>query len=445
MHLNRTRCVMTWLPVALAGILAAACHENPIGPPVSATGLPGAQTKTIPAPPISTLRSTAPAMNSVCGTGTNWVLSDGKRTVGSVVVNNDATNLYITYSVPTKYWWLSDSRIAVAKNAADIPKDDSGQPSPWDFPTGVGHNPPVTAYTYTVALSSIGVSAGQVAYVAAFGGVVHPVVESDAGMEGDWEWIVMWGLTSQSSTETIHPYTIAACAGQTPPPPPPPAPTPTGGIITITFDDGWKTTIANAYPVLRDLGLKGNIAVNPTPIDEGWSAYMTLADLNTLWGAGWSIVSHTMDHQDLTTLSATAMEAEIRDSKAWVAAHGFGPTNVFIVPFHSWGDRERTMIAKYHKYVRGHTIDEFYPELFQAVPITQPMDLTAFEPEFAPYKTADGRALTMSKVKYAVDNGYFLDLMFHKIPADQVANFKTLMTQVAAYKANIKTWKDVAQ
>jgi hypothetical protein len=35
--------------------------------------------------------------------------------------------------------------------------------------------------------------------------------------------------------------------------------------------------------------------------------------------------------------------------------------------------------------------------------------------------------------------------MFHKVPAAQVANFKTLMTQVAAYKANIKTWKEVAQ
>jgi peptidoglycan/xylan/chitin deacetylase (PgdA/CDA1 family) len=428
----------------LAGLAGAGCRENAVtGPSLPDGTLPAAQTKTIPAPSLSILRSTAPTISSACGAGTTWVVSDGKRTVGSVVVNNDATNIYVTYSVPTQHWWLSDSRIAVAKTAAAIPKDANGQPSPWDFTLGTSHEPPVTSFTYTVSLSSVGVAAGQTAYIAAFAGVVHPVVESN--YDGSWEWIVMWGLTSQSSTETIHPYTVATCAGQTPPPPPPPPPT-AGGIITITFDDGWKTTVTNAYPVLRDLGLKGNIAVNPTPIDEGWTGgYMTLADLNTLWGAGWSIVSHTMDHADLTTLSAAAMEAEIRDSKAWVAAHNFGPTNVFIVPFHSWGDRERAVIQKYHTYTRGHTIDEFWPELFQPVPITHPMDLTAFEPEFAPYKTAAGRQLTMDHVKYAVDNGYFLDLMFHKIPTDQVANFRTLMTQVAAYKANVRTWKDVAQ
>ena len=439
---NRSsRRTAAWLPLVLAGLTAVGCRENAIVGPTPDGKLPAAQTKTIPAPSLSSLRSSAPTIGSTCGAGTSWVLSDGKRTVGSVSVNNDATNVYVTYATPTKYWWISDTRLAVAKTAAAIPNDGAGQPSPWDFALAGTHEPPVTSFTYTISISSLGVGTGQNVYVAAMSGVVHPVVESDAGLEGDWEWIVMWGLTSQSSTETIHSYTIAACAGQPPVTPPPTV----GGIITITFDDGFKTTWDNVYPVLRDLGLKGNVAVNPTPIDEKWTDYMTLANLNSLWADGWSIVSHTMDHQDLTTLTPAAMEAEIRDSKAWVVAHNFGPTNVFIVPFHSWGQRERDVIQKYHTYTRGHTIDEFWPELFQPVPITQPMDLTAFEPEFAPYKTDAGRKLTMDKVKYAVDNGYFLDLMFHKVPAAQVDNFKTLMTQVAAYKANIKTWKEVAQ
>jgi peptidoglycan/xylan/chitin deacetylase (PgdA/CDA1 family) len=437
---NRSRHrAAAWLPIVLAGLAAVGCRENAITGPVPNGKLPAAETRTISAPSLSTLRATRPTISSTCGTATTWVLSDGTRTVGSVSVDNDASNIYVTYAVPTQHWWLSDSRLAVAKSASAIPKDDTGQPSPWDFTLAQTHEPPVTSFTYTVPISSVGVGTGQTAYIAAFAGVVHPVVESN--YEGSWEWIVMWGLTSQSSTETIHSYTIQACAGQ---PPIPPAPT-VNGIVTLTFDDGFKTTWDNVYPVLRDLGLKGNIAVNPTPIDEGWSDYMTLGNLNSLWAAGWSIVSHTMDHPDLTTLTPEAMEAEIRDSKAWVQAKGFGPTNVFIVPFHAWGERERAVIQKYHTYARGHTIDEFWPELFQAVPITQPMDLTAFEPEFAPYKTDAGRKLTMDKVKYAVENGYFLDLMFHRVPAAQVENFKTLMTEIAAYKANVKTWKEVAQ
>jgi hypothetical protein len=119
---------------------------------------------------------------------------------------------------------------------------------------------------------------------------------------------------------------------------------------------------------------------------------------------------------------------------------------VFIVPFHSWGTRERAMIQQYHTYVRGHTVDEFSPERYASWPVTQPLDITAFEPQYAPYSTEKGRALTMAKVKYAVDNGLYLDLMFHKVPTTTLPQFKELMTQIATqYGANVRTWKDVAQ
>ncbi|MBC7893991.1 MAG: polysaccharide deacetylase family protein [Cytophagaceae bacterium] len=252
----------------------------------------------------------------------------------------------------------------------------------------------------------------------------------------------MWGVSGTApSLTTIHEYTVTQCAGQ---PVPPPTPT-TGAQITITFDDGWKTTITNAYPVLRDLGLKGNVAVNPQPIDERWSSYMVLADLNALKAAGWSIVSHSTSHPDLTTLTADALDRELKESQAWVQAKGFGPTNVFIVPFHSWGARERTAIAKYYKYARGYTVDQFYPERYVKMPITTPLDLTAYEPEFAPFTTAAGRASTMAKVKRAIDEGNYLDLMFHKITTAQIPAFKELMSQVAAYKANIRTFAEVAK
>jgi peptidoglycan/xylan/chitin deacetylase (PgdA/CDA1 family) len=344
------------------------------------------------------------------------------------------------YAVTSTHWWISDSRLAVARTAAEIPKDDAGQPAPWSFPYAGVHEPPVTSYTYTLPLSSVGAQGGAKIVVSAMAGMVHPVDESN--YDGAWEWMVMWGVTgSAGSLQTMHEYTVTQCAGQ---PAPPPVTGP-GAMITLTFDDGWKTTITNAYPVLRDLGLKGNIAVNPQPIDELWSSYMRLADLNTLKAAGWSIVSHSISHPDLTKLSADSLDKELRVSQAWVQSHGFGPTNVFIVPFHSWGSRERTAIAKYYKYARGYTIDQFYPEKFVKTPITTPLDLTAFEPEFAPFTSAAGRAATMAKVKRAVDEGDYLDLMFHKITTAQLPAFKELMSQVAAYKSSIRTWAEVAQ
>src|SRR5205085_484294 len=145
--------------------------------------------------------------------------------------------------------------------------------------------------------------------IAAWAGVVHPKNAGD--YEGPWVWTTLWGIGNISGKkyDTIHNYTVQACANQPPPPPPPPVPT-GGGVITITFDDGFNTTYQNVNPVLRDLGLRGSVAVNPTPIDEGWGDYMTLAQVKELHAAGWSVVSHSMTHRDLTTLSAAELDKE---------------------------------------------------------------------------------------------------------------------------------------
>jgi peptidoglycan/xylan/chitin deacetylase (PgdA/CDA1 family) len=441
------RRIATWLP--LAGVLlAAGCTRTDVltVPPAGSTGkLPALETRPITAPTLSSLKASAPTIAS-CAAATVYPLTDGNRTVGSVSVSNDASNIYVTYATPTQYWWIANTQLEVTNASASVPRDASGNASPWDFNYSGEHTPPITSVTYTVPLTTAGVKAGQTAYVSAMAGLEHPVTESEAGLEGAWEWIVMWGVgsTSSTSTEVIHSYTVASCGGTVTPPTPPPSTS--GGVITITFDDGFATTYTNAYPVLKGLGLVADAAVNPTPIDEGWGDYMTPPQVRELSANGWAIVSHTMDHADLTTLSAGAMEAEIRDSKAWIVKNNYGPASMFVVPFHAWGARERAMVAKYHTYARGHTIDEWSPAQYTAWPITQPLDIYAFEPEFAPYKTASGRALTMSKIKYAVDNGKYLDLMFHTIPVATLPQFKDLMTQIAStYMSNVRTYKDIAK
>jgi hypothetical protein len=433
----KSRPLLRGLLAASTAILIAACRDSiTFTEPKANPLLPASEVRDVPAPALTSLRPTAPAISSACGPGVTWKLSDGIRTPGTVTVINDGTNLYITYAITSQHWWISDTRLAADKDANAIPRDENGAPEPWSFTEAGAHEPPLTSITHEITLASIGASAGETIYIAAMAGTVHPRDESNYG--GAWDWMVMWGLADVAKPgEVINAYVVNGCADD---PPPPPAPT-TAALITITFDDGWKTTITNAYPVLRDLGLKGNIALNSQPIDEQWSAYMTLADLNTLWGAGWKIVNHSVSHADLTTLSDAAMEREISDNKTWLEAHGFGPTDVFIVPFHAWGSRERTMIQKYHTRVRGYTIDQFEPEKYVKMPFQEPLDLTAFEPEYAPFTTANGRALTMSKIDYAVKNGMFLDLLFHRITSNQLPAFKVLMSDIAAkYKANIGTW-----
>jgi peptidoglycan/xylan/chitin deacetylase (PgdA/CDA1 family) len=427
--------------VAGAALLSA-CNSERISAPPTSNDLPAREVRKIAPPAVSTVRPTSPLMSfSACGAPVTYQLSDLHYTPGTVTVANDATNLYVTYATPTQHWWISDTRLFVGKNAADIPRDEVGDPEPWSFPYFGEHEPPITSVTYTLALSKLGLQAGQTAVVSAMAGVVHPVDVNN--YDGDWEWLVMWGIggTSGGKAQTINNYTIASCDGSPPPPPPPPPPS-SGGIFTITFDDGWKTTYTNAYPALKELGLKGNVAVNPDPIDGGWSGYMTLADLQVLSADGWSIVSHTLSHRDLTTLSASELDRELRDSQAWVQRNGFGPTDVFIVPFHSWGTRERDAIKKYYTRVRGYTIDQFEPPYYSSYPITRPLDLTAFEPEYAPFTTDAGRAKTLAVIDHAINNGQYVDIFFHKITNTQLPAFKTLMQQVATRKASLRTWAE---
>jgi hypothetical protein len=258
------------------------------------------------------LHSSAPAL-ATCAPAVTYQLTDGRRSVGTVRVANDAQNLIVTYAVASADWYISDTRLAVSKSVLSIPQDNNHLPLPWQFPYSGVHQPVVGSYSYSVALSALGVQAGDDVVVAAMAGVVHPKNGKD--YTGPWEWLVMWGIGNIQgrSLATLHNFTVARCANQ-----PPPAPTPTGGIVTITFDDGWKTTYDKAYPVLKELGLKGNEAVNPDPVDGGWSAYMTLGNIKDLYGAGWSVVSHTMSHRDLTTLTDADLDHELRDSKAWL-------------------------------------------------------------------------------------------------------------------------------
>jgi len=387
------------------------------------------------APVLSNVRESSPVMAlASCGNKVEYRLTNIRHTAGKVTVYNDASRLYVTYDVTEPDWWISNTRLAVEKTYASVPQDNKGIPLPWSFPNVGEHTPPVKSVTYSFALAELGVGAGDHIVVAAMAGVVHP--KRAGHYEGRWEWMVMWGVGNVSGrrAQPIYNYTITDCG------PPPPPPTATGGIITLTFDDGWLTTYTNVFPVLKELGLKGNVAVNPDPIDGNWDGYMTLAMLKELRDAGWSVVSHSLSHRDLTTLSDAELDRELKDSKAWVENNGFGPSDVFIVPFHRWGERERNAIARYYVRARGFTVNQFVPPLFQKVPVTHPLDLSGYESEFAPFSTEEGRQLTMDYVERAVRESEFIDLFFHQITPEQVPAFKQLMTDLLTYKANVRTW-----
>ena len=421
--------------MASASILTACADDGPTQIDNPSNELPAAETRPIAAPILPRLNSTAP-MLATCGTTKTYPMTDGNHEIGRITVANDGDNLYVTYEVTSEHWFISDTRLAVARTRGSVPRDDNGDPSPWAFPYFGEHSPVVTSFTYVLPLAELNLAPGSDAVISAMAGVVHPTTSS---YEGPWEWLVMWGVDQGGSFETVHDVKLEAC-GSNPPPPPT-----TGGVITLTFDDGWLTTYTNVFPILRELGLQGNIAINPQPIDEHWTGYLTLPQVQEMHAAGWSVVSHSVTHRDLTSLSASELEAELVTSKQWIDNHGFNGSNVFVVPFHSWGARERERIMAHYDIARGYTVNQFWPAQFSDYPIDAPYDIKGYEPEYAPWRTAEGRARTMEYVERAVVEGEILDLFFHQVTDADEASFRQLMEQIAArYQANVRTWAEVA-
>jgi heparosan-N-sulfate-glucuronate 5-epimerase len=106
-----------------------------------------------------------------------------------------------------------------------------------------------------------------------------------------------------------------------------------GKLVAVTFDDGYRSVLELALPILAGLGMPGTLFV-PTdyigseqpmswPGIEQWTGGeherelipMSWPEVERLREAGWEIGSHTSSHPKLTQLSPEQLAAELGDSR----------------------------------------------------------------------------------------------------------------------------------
>jgi peptidoglycan/xylan/chitin deacetylase (PgdA/CDA1 family) len=127
--------------------------------------------------------------------------------------------------------------------------------------------------------------------------------------------------------------------------------------ISFTFDDGRLSTYTNAFPLLRDAGLVGHIAVVTDKV--GCPGFYDWDQITEMAAAGWEVESHTCSH-NLADLTTEKCCREVVESKAVLMAHGH-EVNIFSFPGGLWQDQphfspngyfEQTVRKTYAGYLR---------------------------------------------------------------------------------------------
>jgi peptidoglycan/xylan/chitin deacetylase (PgdA/CDA1 family) len=133
------------------------------------------------------------------------------------------------------------------------------------------------------------------------------------------------------------------------------APLPEKSVL-ITFDDGYENNYIHAWPVLRELGARGNIFVVyntigkanlwHNPASEAWVNMATLAQLREMQESGViEFGSHTMSHPRLTRLKHEDAVAELAESKRQLEAALGRAMPAFAYPYGDGAYDERVRAA----------------------------------------------------------------------------------------------------
>lgn len=83
--------------------------------------------------------------------------------------------------------------------------------------------------------------------------------------------------------------------------------------VVLTFDDGYKDLITNAFPILKEYGFRGVVFIIVNNV--GNPGYADWDDLKKLRDQGWEIGSHSLTHPDLKIASDETAKKQIVESK----------------------------------------------------------------------------------------------------------------------------------
>ncbi|OFW52426.1 MAG: hypothetical protein A2V75_09390 [Actinobacteria bacterium RBG_16_70_17] len=141
------------------------------------------------------------------------LLAGQSMDVGDVIVTNDGTNVYVTYTLDSG-WCMTESHLAVSTSLSGIPQTKTHNPIPGQFAYGNYHDPCATSDTFTIPLVDIGAFPSSTLYIAAHakvselatGGLCSAPGMTAYGPLDHYEGVAgAWGTAGSAVATWVHP------------------------------------------------------------------------------------------------------------------------------------------------------------------------------------------------------------------------------------------------
>lgn len=237
-------------------------------------------------------------------------------------------------------------------------------------------------------------------------------------------------------------WDVGSQACVTPPPPPPPQDSEWAGMVTISFDDAWRSQYTHALPILEAAGFRGTFYILTEGVQGGWDDYMTPAMVADLAARGHNVEGHTISHRDLAGLSNSAIDKEIKNSKSYIESLAGTVVSSLAYPYGSYSTKviNRTTLAG---YTTGRSADPTTALGFN-VKTTPHYELNSFSPT---------TGVSVAEMKAAVDKAQAEKLWFifsfHEVEdgnadeyATTIARFQEVVDYITSSGIKVVTIKE---
>lgn len=119
-------------------------------------------------------------------------------------------------------------------------------------------------------------------------------------------------------------------------------------VMSLTFDDGHKTVLTDAMPLLETYSVTATAYIVPSWTQIDPDEYMTWDDIEVLQAAGWDIGSHSMTHHKLTEVDPYDLDWEIGQSQAVLQSKGFSAKS-FSLPHEAYNQAVMRVVKQYYE------------------------------------------------------------------------------------------------